>query len=780
MNNSLLKISLFLCLLAVLFSTQIAFSFEAQAQTDVLAFDNDEQNSFVHLSDVKTVSRLIKADFTVEAWVRLYWFKHQTQIVGVLQDDAGGKFGWSLGLQNNEQSERGFTFGLATKNNTGFTYLTAAQDNHPNCQLFDLKRWYHLAGVYDAKAGKMQLFVDGILCSTSLAQSGDIAYPAANKADFNLGRFVSNDKTLLYNGQMSEVRVWHQTRSQKQLRADMSRRLMGVESTLVGYWPLNEGQGTGISDCNGHFAPSKANWPSPWGTYYLPLVDNLPLDDNVPPASACTKTHCGWYTQGSKIHQPNGDEFKIKAVNWFGFQTPTYLVHGLWLMDVIEQLKKIKALGFNTIRLPFAHTTLLAGAKVDGFIADLPGNSLFTKGMPAMDALDAFIKAAGEQGLNIILDRHSIMAGVDDPDLWYTDDVSQQQWIEDWQTLALRYRDNPIVIGADLNNEAHDTATWGTGHPLTDWRMAAQKGGDAVLAINPNWLIIVEGIDWSDDYFETHGTTTGGIEQYPLTLNTPDKVVYSPHEYGPDDSGYRHRWFGKHTTYAEAKAVWDSTWGYIVNNNIAPVLVGEFGGRYVDKTLTELLNYPNRPDEPELTQGDAARWFEYMVDYLDEGDVHFAFWGWTPNSTNTGGLIDDQYEVLSDKIVALYKLLQVNSSLSLVDDALSLMQGQTRQIAVLSNDTSSYGELVITSVTTPAKGQINLSDNVIIYTPDHGACGPDSFEYTVTDGLTTQTAKVSIIIVLAGDLDSDYHGFNPDQLCWQLKKEKLLGANQLP
>jgi hypothetical protein len=36
--------------------------------------------------------------------------------------------------------------------------------------------------------------------------------------------------------------------------------------------------------------------------------------------------------------------------------------------------------------------------------------------------------------------------------------------------LAGRYRGNPTVIGADLDNEPHGAATWGDGNPQTDWR----------------------------------------------------------------------------------------------------------------------------------------------------------------------------------------------------------------------------------------------------------------------------------------------------------------------
>jgi endoglucanase len=48
--------------------------------------------------------------------------------------------------------------------------------------------------------------------------------------------------------------------------------------------------------------------------------------------------------------------------------------------------------------------------------------------------------------------------------------------------LARRYKGNPAVVGADLSNEPHGAATWGDDNLATDWRLAAERGGNAILA----------------------------------------------------------------------------------------------------------------------------------------------------------------------------------------------------------------------------------------------------------------------------------------------------------
>ena len=59
----------------------------------------------------------------------------------------------------------------------------------------------------------------------------------------------------------------------------------------------------------------------------------------------------------------------------------------------------------------------------------------------------------------------------------------------DWKMLAQRYAGNTTVIGADLHNEPHAEGTnpaatgacWGCGDTARDWRLAAERAGNAIL-----------------------------------------------------------------------------------------------------------------------------------------------------------------------------------------------------------------------------------------------------------------------------------------------------------
>ena len=62
-----------------------------------------------------------------------------------------------------------------------------------------------------------------------------------------------------------------------------------------------------------------------------------------------------------------------------------------------------------------------------------------------------------------------------------------------------------MVIGNDLRNEIRDDIKeglrpkWGNGDVDTDWKMAAEKAGNAILKEDPTQLIIIEGLNYAND-----------------------------------------------------------------------------------------------------------------------------------------------------------------------------------------------------------------------------------------------------------------------------------------
>src|SRR5262249_62287826 len=90
--------------------------------------------------------------------------------------------------------------------------------------------------------------------------------------------------------------------------------------------------------------------------------------------------------------------------------------------------------------------------------------------------------------------------------------------------LAERYAGNPTVIGADLHNEPYN-GTWGGGG-ANDWAAAAERAGNAIGAVNPNWLIFVEGIGTYQGQSYWWGGNLLGVKDRPIRLGLATNMGY--------------------------------------------------------------------------------------------------------------------------------------------------------------------------------------------------------------------------------------------------------------
>lgn len=115
------------------------------------------------------------------------------------------------------------------------------------------------------------------------------------------------------------------------------------------------------------------------------------------------------------------------------------------------------------------------------------------------------------------------------------------------------------------------------------------------------------------------GGNLRGVRDYPIDLGDHQaQLVYSPHDYGPLVASQP--WFeGTWDRQTLEDDVWGPNWLYIHQDNIAPLLIGEWGGF--------------------LDGGPNERWMEALRDLIVDNRLHHTFWVLNPNSGDTGGLI---------------------------------------------------------------------------------------------------------------------------------------------
>ncbi|MFF8596507.1 cellulase family glycosylhydrolase [Streptomyces sp. NPDC015220] len=347
-------------------------------------------------------------------------------------------------------------------------------------------------------------------------------------------------------------------------------------------------------------------------------------------AGAATTATAGagyWHTSGRQILDAAGDPVRIAGVNWFGFETGNHVVHGLWARDYKSMIDQMKSLGYNTIRLPYSDDLFKAGTTADSI--NFNGMNADLRGLTPLQIMDRIVAYAGQDGLKVILDRHRPDSGGQSA-LWYTSAVPESTWIADLKALASRYQGQDTVIGIDLHNEPHDPACWGCGDQATDWRLAAERAGNAVLSVNPDLLVFVEGVQTVNGVSGWWGGNLMGVGQYPVRLDVANRVVYSAHDYAT--SVAQQSWFGDPSFPANMPGVWDKYWGYVFKQNIAPVWVGEFG-----TTLQSTVD---------------QKWLAALVGYLrptagNGGDgFQWTFWSWNPDSGDTGGILKDDWQTV--------------------------------------------------------------------------------------------------------------------------------------
>lgn len=84
-----------------------------------------------------------------------------------------------------------------------------------------------------------------------------------------------------------------------------------------------------------------------------------------------------------------------------------------------------------------------------------------------------------------------------------------------------------------------------------------------------------------------------------------------------------------------------------------------------------------------------------------------------------------------------------------LNDSVATDEGTSVTINVLSNDTdpdNSPGTLKLLSVGSAANGTTSITGNAVAYSPKRGFFGTETFSYTITDGVATASASVTVTV----------------------------------
>lgn len=397
------------------------------------------------------------------------------------------------------------------------------------------------------------------------------------------------------------------------------------------------------------------------------------------------------HTSGSSILGADNAPVRLAGVNWYGFECNSMVAGGLDHRTIGAIAGTIRDLGFNHVRLPFSVEAVQDNPTVEQFLDAEPP----LIGRHVLEIMDAVVEGLGQAGLKVVLDCHRSDAGwsTQENGLWYTQEYPEEAFLRAWETLAQRYRSNTTVIGCDIRNEpgspppdpnawpANGGSLWGFGGSRQrDFHDAATRAANTILNVNPDLLIFVEGVredpagpqENHNSYWfggNLMGVKHSALPQRwtaaPIELSVPGRLVYAPHTYGPFMyHGLPWCRLGSTANTPDAcNQVWDKVWGYIAEENIAPIWIGEFG------TPNGLRPNQNAPQQVWTDINDTHAqgiWFTYLTDYIRQHDLNWCYWaingtrslspGRNPNQIEGFGVLAPDWQDIASQ--PLYSKLQ--------------------------------------------------------------------------------------------------------------------------
>ncbi len=425
--------------------------------------------------------------------------------------------------------------------------------------------------------------------------------------------------------------------------------------------------------------------------------------------------HCGaWFGMEGR-HEPSNDQDNPRGAPMEQYVGNSFFANGGAGTNrtVAQTMSQIAGMGINVIRLPVVPQVFQANNPQG--VATSNGRRIFKNHASVIQPtsrayLNQMITSADAANIEVMLDIHSCSnfvgwrkgrfdarppyvdrdrenydfkredascsatnnpAGVTQIDAYNT-----TLWLDNLRTLAgiggTLGVDN--IFGIDLFNEPHDY-TW------AEWKSLTEQAFSAIDAVNPNILLVVEGVgttpgvqDGTPATFtqEPHGvlaTNPNWGENLfsagtnPLTV-PKSRMVFSPHTYGP--SVFVQKMFMDPAQTActglegdiagdnDCRIVinptllrqgWEEHFGYLKQQGYA-IVVGEFGGN-MDWPLGQ-ANLRDRARWGHITTNVDQQWQDAFVDYMIEKDIEGCYWSINPESGDTAGWYGHAYNPITN------------------------------------------------------------------------------------------------------------------------------------
>lgn len=112
-------------------------------------------------------------------------------------------------------------------------------------------RWRHVALTMNTTLGEAKVYLDGDYIGDVECRDDDSNLPTGGTLNLRIGNY-GGLSGVMFDGYLSDVRIWDVVRTQSEIQDNKDKKILQNESNLVGYWPINEGEGTTAFDHSGN------------------------------------------------------------------------------------------------------------------------------------------------------------------------------------------------------------------------------------------------------------------------------------------------------------------------------------------------------------------------------------------------------------------------------------------------------------------------------------------------------------------------------------------------
>lgn len=221
--------------------------------------------------------------------------------------------------------------------------------------------WYHIATVYNASAGSVDFYVNGVQQGST--QTGLKTSIYNGTAKFQIGA-RNGTPTSFFDGLIDDVRIWNIAKTATEIADDRSRELNGNETGLVGYWKLNSADLMGDYTANNNDLTNNGTAVSSASTPFTSSAESL----KVRKSSNESVT--------SSVTMQNDDHLKLVLL-----ENKTYIIDGVIFASSTSATPDIKIAFFaptgSTITIGYTNDVnemVLASGATSSAIA-LPANT---------------------------------------------------------------------------------------------------------------------------------------------------------------------------------------------------------------------------------------------------------------------------------------------------------------------------------------------------------------------------------------------------------------------